>query len=122
MELATAGLSEQDKSRSTEKPFSGSEKLVGTGVTGISCEDMVAFLSTCSGEAASMLALCSYGGGQRDFTCPSVKPAGVKLAYQNLLTNLSWQSKFTQSLCSASCCHKAFDLLHGALQPDLLCR
>lgn len=54
VEFATTGLYEWDKSRSTKKPCSGFEKVMGTGVTGIS-----------SSGAASMLALCPYGGGQR---------------------------------------------------------
>lgn len=65
VEFATTGLCGRDKSRSTEKPLSGFEKVMGTSVTGISCENTVAFLSACSGGAASTLALCSYGGGQR---------------------------------------------------------
>lgn len=49
VEFATTGLCGGAKSRSTEKPFSGFEKAVGTSVTGIRCENTAAFLSACSG-------------------------------------------------------------------------
>lgn len=55
--FAARGLCEQDKSRFTEKPFSGSDNAMGTGATAIIREDMVAFLSTCSGRTATVLAL-----------------------------------------------------------------
>jgi len=54
--FATTGLCEWD-SRSTKKPFCGSEKDLGTAVAGTSCEDTVTFLPT--------LALCSCSGWQR---------------------------------------------------------
>lgn len=99
--LATTGLRETDKSGSTGEPLSGFEKVMGTPVTGISCEDTVAVPSPhSSGQHLCCIFVLLWWGTEA--TWPGVKPASVQVTDRNLLMNLIGQGKCTQStLCVA---------------------
>lgn len=92
VQAATTGLCEQNKSRSTNKPFFASEivwlfKVTVTKGLGLP----VRMWPTCSGRAASML--LSQWRTQAD---------GTKLAHQNLVANLRWQDRIGSSKVCAT--------------------